>query len=105
MNIIINTIIWARCIVIGGILGHQNGDDDGFLDGALKQCEDNRHERAAQNTEFFKEGFKTGGENVIKTLLHDKSITEEQRKEAQEILDKCAESIKYKIIGNANFKD
>lgn len=94
MNIIINTVIWARCIAIGYILGHENG----YGDGALKQCEDNRHERAARYTDFFKEGVRAGGEYVIKTLLHDKSITEEQRKEAQEILDKCANSIKYKII-------
>ena len=98
MNIIINTVIWARCIAIGYILGHENGYVDGYVDGALKQCEDNQHERAARYTDFFKEGVRAGGENVIKTLLHDKSITEEQRKEAQEILDKCADSIKYKII-------
>lgn len=98
MNIIINTVIWARCIAIGYILGHQNGYSDGYGDGALKQCADNQHETAARYVEFFKEGIRAGGENIIKTLLHDKYITEEQRKEAQEILDESANSVKYKII-------
>lgn len=98
MNIIINTVIWARCIAIGYILGHQNGYGDGYGDRALKQCADNQHEIAARYVDFFKEGIRAGGENIIKTLLHNKYITEEQRKEAREILAESAESVTYKII-------
>lgn len=95
MNIIINTVIWARCIAIGYILGHQNGYSDGYGDGALKQCADNQHE---SHFYFFKMGFKAGGESIINIMLHDKYITEEQRKKNREILDETVNNIKYKII-------
>lgn len=98
MSIIINTVIWARCIAIGYTLGHQNGYSDGYGDGAIKQCQDNRHEIASRYVDVFKEGLRAGGESILKTLLHDKYITEEQRKEAREILDESTNNVNYTII-------